>query len=90
MKKTFILAIGMMTILVLNAQEPQQAKTPKNDPSISTYLVDSVEMPYDQVIKINTNLIESMNVFKGPDAVAKFGIKYKNGLVLIKLKKAKK
>jgi len=89
MKRLFLLAVWMINILLLNAQEPQEVKTAKKDPSISTYLVDSVEMPYDKVIKINTDLIESMNVFKGPEAIAKFGAKYKNGLVLIKLKKAK-
>ncbi len=89
MKKILFLAIGMMTILILNAQEPQQPKLAKNDPSLSTYLLDSVEIPYDKVGKINTELIESVNVFKGPDAIAKFGIKYKNGVVMIKLKKAK-
>ena len=89
MKKILFLAIGMMTILILNAQEPQEAKTAKNDPSLITYLLDSVEIPYDKVGKINTELIESVNVFKGPNAIAKFGIKYKNGVVMIKLKKAK-
>jgi len=89
MKKILFLAIGMMTILILNAQEPQQPKLAKNDPSLITYLLDSVEIPYDKVGKINTELIESVNVFKGPDAIAKFGIKYKNGVVMIKLKKAK-
>ena len=89
MKKILFIAIGMITILTLNAQEPKEAKTAKNDPSLITYLLDSVEIPYDKVGKINTELIESVNVFKGPDAIAKFGIKYKNGVVMIKLKKAK-
>jgi hypothetical protein len=47
-------------------------------------------MPYAKVVKLNTALIASMDVYKGPDAVAKFGAKYKHGLVVVKLKKSSK
>jgi hypothetical protein len=49
-----------------------------------------VETPYAKVVKINTALIASMDVYKGPDAIAKFGAKYKHGIVLVKLKKPTK
>ena len=55
-----------------------------------TYLVDGVETPYAKVVKINTALIASMDVFKGPDAISKFGAKYKHGVVIVKLKKPTK
>jgi hypothetical protein len=42
------------------------------------------------VLQINTATIESMDVYKGPDAIAKFGKKFKHGVVMVKLKKAKK
>jgi hypothetical protein len=31
-----------------------------------------------------------MDVYKGPDAIAKFGAKYKHGIVLVKLKSTTK
>jgi HSP20 family molecular chaperone IbpA len=31
-----------------------------------------------------------MDVYKGPEAIAKFGAKYKHGVVIVKLKKSKK
>jgi hypothetical protein len=52
--------------------------------------VDGVETPYAKVVKMNTALIASMDVYKGPDAIAKFGAKYKHGVVLVKLKKSTK
>ncbi|MEY3620083.1 MAG: hypothetical protein RLZZ391_449, partial [Bacteroidota bacterium] len=40
--------------------------------------------------KLNTALIASMDVYKGADAIAKFGSKYKHGVVIVKLKKSNK
>ena len=54
------------------------------------YLVDGVVTPYAKVVKLNTALIASMDVYKGPDAIAKFGTKYKHGVVIVKLKKTRK
>ncbi len=93
MKKIFFVALLFTTATVF-AQTPKtaaaagHANDAKSDPSMPTYLVDGVETPYAKVVKINTTLIESMNVYKGPEAIAKFGAKYKHGLVLLKLKKA--
>ena len=92
MKKLLFVALVCLSISV-DAQAPKNAAAAghandaKSDPSLPTYLVDGVETPYAKVLKINTALIESMNVYKGPEAVAKFGAKYKHGLVQVKLKK---
>ena len=79
-----------MCTFILVAQKPSSAPTGKSDPAMPVYLVDGVETPYAKVVKINTALIASMDVYKGPDAIAKFGAKYKHGIVLVKLKKPTK
>lgn len=90
MKKVFSVFVFSLLSLVALAQKPASAPSGKSDPSMPTYLVDGVETPYAKVVKINTALIASMEVFKGPDAIAKFGAKYKHGVVLVKLKKPTK
>ena len=90
MKKVFLLLAFCFQILLVTAQAPSHANDAKSDPSLPTYLVNGVETPYAKVVKLNTALIESMSVYKGPEAIAKFGAKYKHGVVLVKLKKAKK
>jgi hypothetical protein len=90
MKKAFSVIIFSVLSFVAVAQKPVSAPTGKSDPSMPVYLVDGVETPYAKVVKINTALIASMDVFKGPDAIAKFGSKYKHGVVLVKLKKSTK
>ena len=87
MKKVFSVFIFSLLSLIAMAQKPVSAPTGKSDPSMPIYLVDGVETPYTKVVKLNTALIASMEVFKGPDAIAKFGTKYKHGVVLVKLKK---
>ena len=79
-----------MCTFILPAQKPSSAPTGKSDPVMPIYLVDGVKTPYAKVVKINTALIASMDVYKGPDAIAKFGAKYKHGIVLVKLKKPTK
>jgi hypothetical protein len=88
MKKTFI-AICIL-ISGLSAAAQIHAKDAKSDPSLPVYLVNGTEMTYEQVTKINTATIESMDVYKGENAIAKFGTKYKHGVVIVKLKKGKK
>ena len=90
MKKIASVILLSMFTLVLTAQKPSTAPTGKSDPVMPIYLVDGVETPYAKVVKINTTLIASMDVYKGPDAIAKFGAKYKHGIVLVKLKKPTK
>ena len=90
MKKiSSVILLSMLTFIVV-AQKPITAPTGKSDPILPVYLVDGVETPYAKVVKINTALIASMDVYKGPDAIAKFGAKYKHGIVLVKLKKSTK
>ena len=90
MKKiSSVILLSMLTFIVV-AQKPSTAPTGKSDPILPVYLVDGVETPYAKVVKINTALIASMDVYKGPDAIAKFGAKYKHGVVLVKLKKSTK
>ncbi len=90
MKKLFSVFVFSLLLFVAFAQKPASAPSGKADPTMPTYLVDGVETPYAKVLKINTALIASMDVFKGPDAIAKFGAKYKHGVVLVKLKKSSK
>jgi len=90
MKKIASVFLCSMLLLVVTAQKPSSAPTGKSDPVLPIYLVDGVETPYAKVVKINTARIASMDVYKGPDAIAKFGAKYKHGLVLVKLKKPTK
>ncbi len=87
MKKVCTVFIFSLLSFFAMAQKPASAPTGKTDPSMPIYLVDGVETPYAKVVKINTALIASMDVFKGPDAIAKFGPKYKHGVVVVKLKK---
>ena len=84
-----VILLSMFTFMVA-AQKPSNAPTGKSDPVMPIYLVDGVETPYAKVVKINTALIASMDVYKGPEAIAKFGAKYKHGIVLVKLKKPTK
>jgi hypothetical protein len=90
MKRIATVILLSMFTLALTAQKPSSAPTGKSDPVMPVYLVDGVETPYAKVVKINTTLIASMDVYKGPDAIAKFGAKYKHGIVLVKLKKTTK
>ena len=90
MKKIGIFILMSMFNLAVTAQRPSTAPTGKSDPVMPIYLVDGVETPYAKVVKMNTALIASMDVYKGPDAIAKFGAKYKHGVVLVKLKKSTK
>jgi hypothetical protein len=90
MKKIVSVILLSMFTFFATAQKPSSAPTGKSDPVMPIYLVDGVETPYAKVVKINTALIASMDVFKGPDAIAKFGAKYKHGIVLVKLKKPTK
>ena len=50
------------------------------------YIVDGKEMSLDSARRLNPNEIESMNVLKGEAAVARYGGKGKNGVVLITMK----
>jgi hypothetical protein len=90
MKKIGSVILMSMLTFILVAQKPSTAPTGKSDPVMPVYLVDGVETPYAKVVKMNTALIASMDVYKGPDAIAKFGAKYKHGVVLVKLKKPTK
>ena len=91
MKKIIFISMLVLMSQLGNAQnvksKSSHANDAKGDPNMPTYLVDGVEMPYAKVVKLNTALIASMDVYKGPDAIAKFGAKYKHGLVVVKLKK---
>ena len=90
MKKISTVILLYTFSFVVVAQKPSTAPTGKSDPVMPIYLVDGVETPYAKVVKINTALIASMDVYKGPEAIAKFGAKYKHGIVLVKLKKPTK
>ena len=88
MKKTLIAICILISGLSASAQA--HSNDAKSDPSLPVYLVDGKAMTYEQVTKINTATIESMDVYKGAGAIAKFGTKYKHGVVIVKLKKGTK
>ena len=90
MKKIATVILLSMFTLVVTAQKPSTAPTGKSDTVMPVYLVDGVETPYAKVVKLNTALIASKDVENGPDAIPKFGAKYKHGIVLVKLKKPTK
>ena len=90
MKKVASVILLSICTFILTAQKPNSAPTGKSDPVMPIFLVDGVETPYANVVKINSALIASMDVYKGPDAIAKFGAKYKHGIVVLKLKKPTK
>lgn len=89
MKKVFLFVFCFGIFLFGNAQQRPTAAN-NSDPSMPTYMVDGKITPYAQVVKINPSTIESMNVFKGEEAIKKFGKKYPHGLVMVQLKKGKK
>ena len=92
--KKLIICFGFMAFsfgAFAQHQAPTNVASGKNsDPAMPTYIVNGVETPYAKVVKLNTATIESMDVYKGPEAIAKFGSKYKHGVVIVKLKKSKK
>jgi len=90
-KMTTLLLLTLIMGISFAQQAPASVKGGKNsDPAMPIYLVNGVETAYEKVVKINAATIESMDVYKGPEAIAKFGSKYKHGVVLVKLKKSKK
>ena len=50
-------------------------------------IVDGIEMPYDQMEKMNASDIESISVLKDAAGTALYGAKAKNGVILITTKK---
>ena len=92
--KKIIICFGFIALsFVVSAQQqaPTNVPSAKNsDPALPAYIVNGVETPYAKVVKLNTATLESMDVYKGPEAIAKFGAKYKHGVVIVKLKKSKK
>ena len=89
MKKVFLFVFCFGVFLSGYAQQ-KPATAVNTDPSMPTYMVDGKITPYAQVVKINPSTIESMNVYKGAEAVKKFGKQYTHGLVMVQLKKGKK
>ncbi len=51
------------------------------------YIVDGKEISYEQMNAINPNEIKKMNVLKGDKAIAEYGDKGKNGVIIIETKK---
>ena len=92
--KKLIICFGFIALsFVVSAQQQSPTNFPSSkniDPAMPAYIVNGVETPYAKVVKLNTATIESMDVYKGPEAIAKFGAKYKHGVVIVKLKKSKK
>lgn len=95
--KSISLATTMLICFVGFGQEKAdsiQKKTPllrcqssiesSND---SLIVIDGTTLDYKTLETINPNTIESVDVIKGANATALFGIKGKNGVIIIKTKK---
>jgi TonB-dependent SusC/RagA subfamily outer membrane receptor len=54
------------------------------------YILDSVEISYEDLNKIKPEDIAAINVLKDKSATALYGEKGKNGVIIIELKKPKK
>ena len=60
------------------------------DPEVSfsgIVYIDGMESSKERMDNLNPDRIASMNVYKGNEAIAKFGEKGRNGVIEIKLKK---
>jgi TonB-dependent SusC/RagA subfamily outer membrane receptor len=51
------------------------------------YIVDGVENPSDNIKNLDPKNIESINIIKGTKAIAEYGEKGRNGVVLVTSKK---
>lgn len=80
-------AVGeTMKTIKIDDEAVQEASKVKSSFSGIVY-IDGVESSKERMENLNPDRIASMNVYKGNEAIAKFGEKGRNGVIEIKLKK---
>ncbi len=93
MKKIFLFAVLALSTVInnpLSAQENSTSKFNTKNDKATMYIVDGKEIDSFTLGNIKPDDIESMKVFKGNDAVEKYGTRAKNGVVVITTKKSVK
>ncbi len=75
-----------MKTIKIDDEAVQEASKVKSSFSGIVY-IDGVESSKERMENLNPDRIASMNVYKGNEAIAKFGEKGRNGVIEIKLKK---
>lgn len=75
-----------MKAIDINEKAVKEASKVKSSFSGIVY-IDGVESSKERMDNLNPDHIASMNVYKGNEAIAKFGEKGRNGVIEIKLKK---
>ena len=75
-----------MKAIDINEKVAKEASKVKSSFSGIVY-IDGVESSKERMDNLNPDRIASMNVYKGNEAIAKFGEKGRNGVIEIKLKK---
>ena len=75
-----------MKAIDINEKAAKEASKVKSSFSGIVY-IDGVESSKERMDNLNPDRIASMNVYKGNEAIAKFGEKGRNGVIEIKLKK---
>ena len=69
------------------AQNTAKTELPNlNSSEKPLFILDDVEISYEEMQKIDPNTIKSINVFKDKNAIEKYGEKGKNGVVVITIK----
>ena len=74
-----------MKAIDINEKAAKEASKVKSSFSGIVY-IDGVESSKERMDNLNPDRIASMNVYKGNEAIAKFGEKGRNGVIEIKLK----
>jgi len=88
MKNTFLFIVLIFSSAIFNTLSAQES-IGINHSSVSTstppplYIVDGKEMDSFGLNDMKPDDIESMSVFKGDDAINKYGAKGKNGVIEI-------
>ena len=75
-----------MKAIDINEKAAKEASKEKSSFSGIVY-IDGMESSKERMDNLNPDRISSMNVYKGNEAIAKFGEKGRNGVIEIKLKK---
>ena len=75
-----------MKAIDINEKAAKEASKEKSSFSGIVY-IDGMESSKERMDNLNPDRIASMNVYKGNEAIAKFGEKGRNGVIEIKLKK---
>ena len=87
--KTVGVKYSLPIAFMVEGEAQNSAKTELQDLNSSKkplFILDDVEISYEEMQKIDPNTIKSINVFKDKNAIEKYGEKGKNGVVVITIK----